>query len=83
MARFDPDPPFGAVLRRLRTARGYTIEEAAMRGGITANYLGDVERAQRNPTLKVVARILAGLGVTWTEFAQLVDAGDGSSHPPS
>lgn len=83
MPRFDPDPPFGAVLRRLRTARGYTIEEAAKRGGITANYLGDVERAQRNPTLKVVARILAGLGVTWTEFAQLVDADDSSSHPPS
>lgn len=73
MTRFDTDPPFGAVLRRLRQERGYTIEEAARRGGVTTNYLGDVERGQRNPTLRVVARILAGLRVTWVEFAALLE----------
>ena len=73
MARYDPDPPFGAVLRRLRTDRRFTIEEAAQRGGVTANYLGDVERGQRNPTMKVVARILAGLQVSWMQFAELLD----------
>jgi transcriptional regulator with XRE-family HTH domain len=76
MARFDPDPPFGFVLRRLRQERGFTIEEAAKRADVTANYLGDVERGQLNPTMKVVARILAGLRVTWSEFAQLLDAED-------
>jgi transcriptional regulator with XRE-family HTH domain len=74
MTRFDPDPPFGAVLRRLRQERGYTIEQAAKRGGVTANYLGDVERGLRNPTMKVVARLLAGLRVSWVEFAQLLDS---------
>lgn len=74
MARFDPDPPFGTVLRRLRQERGFTIEEAAKRGDVTANYLGDVERGQRNPTMKVMARILAGLRVSWTEFARRLDA---------
>ena len=73
MARYDPDPPFGAVLRRLRQERGFTIEETARRGGVTTNYLGDVERGQRNPTMKVVARILAGLRVTWVEFANLLE----------
>jgi transcriptional regulator with XRE-family HTH domain len=73
MARLDPDPPFGSVLRRLRQERGFTIEEAAKRADVTANYLGDVERGQRNPTMKVVARILAGLRVGWVEFAQLLD----------
>lgn len=73
MARFDPDPPFGSVLRRLRLERDYTIEEAAKRAQVTANYLGDVERGQRNPTMKVVARILAGLRVSWAGFAQLLD----------
>ena len=74
MAHFDPDPPFGTVLRHLRQQRGLTIEEAATRGGVTTNYLGDVERGQRNPTMKVVARILAGLRVTWAEFATILDA---------
>jgi transcriptional regulator with XRE-family HTH domain len=73
MNRYDPTPPFGAVLRQLRQERGVTIEEAARRGGVTANYLGDLERGQRNPTMKVVARILAGLRITWVEFAQLLD----------
>ena len=73
MAAFDPDPPFGSVLRRLRQERDLTIEEAAKRADVTANYLGDVERGQRNPTMKVVARILAGLRVRWIEFAQALD----------
>lgn len=73
MSRYDPDPPFGAVLRQLRQERGVTIEEAARRGSVTANYLGDVERGRRNPTMKVVARILAGLRTSWVEFALLVD----------
>ncbi|HEX2093945.1 MAG TPA: helix-turn-helix transcriptional regulator [Longimicrobiaceae bacterium] len=73
MTRYDPDPPYGAALRQLRQARGLTIEEAARRGGVTANYLGDVERGQRNPTIRVVGRILAGLRVTWAEFAQVLN----------
>ncbi len=73
MARYDPDPPFGAVLRQLRQERGFTIEEAARRGGVTANYLGDVERGQRNPTLKVVARVLTGLRVSWVDFASRLE----------
>jgi len=73
MARYDPDPPYGAALRRLRQARNLTIEEAARRGGVTANYLGDVERGQRNPTIRVVGHVLAGLKATWQEFAQELD----------
>jgi transcriptional regulator with XRE-family HTH domain len=80
MARVDPVPSFGAVLRSLRQERGYTIEEAARRAKISANYLGDVEHGRRNPTLKVVARILAGLHVSWTEFGQRLDRnGTGAS----
>jgi transcriptional regulator with XRE-family HTH domain len=76
MAHFNPDPPFGSVLRHLRQERNFTIEEAATRAQVTANYLGDVERGQRNPTMKVVARILAGLRVSWVEFARLLDGAD-------
>ncbi|WP_420130034.1 helix-turn-helix domain-containing protein [Longimicrobium sp.] len=73
MSDFDSDPPFGAVLRRLRQERGLTIEEAAKRGDVTANYLGDVERGRRNPTMKVMARILAGMRVSWSEFAAVLE----------
>jgi XRE family transcriptional regulator, regulator of sulfur utilization len=76
MSDFDSDPPFGAVLRRLRQERGLTIEEAAKRGDVTANYLGDVERGRRNPTMKVMARILAGMRVSWSEFAAVLEGLD-------
>jgi transcriptional regulator with XRE-family HTH domain len=73
MVQLEPDPPVGAALRALRKERGLTIEEAASRGKVTPNYLGDVERSARNPTVRVVARLLAGLGVTWAEFGALLD----------
>lgn len=76
MPEFDPDPLFGAALRRLRQERGLTIEEAAKRGDVTANYLGDVERGQRNPTMKVVARILAGMHISWSEFAAALEGAE-------
>jgi transcriptional regulator with XRE-family HTH domain len=75
MRSLDPDPPIGAVLRQLRQARGFTIEEAAERGRMAANYLGEVERGNRNPTLKVVARLLAALRITWSEFGAAIDSG--------
>jgi transcriptional regulator with XRE-family HTH domain len=83
MAYYDPEPPIGAALRAIRTERGCTIEEAASRGKITANYLGDVERSERNPTMKVVARLLAGLKVTWTEFGAVLDRLSASDPPRS
>lgn len=69
-----PDPPFGRVLRQLRHGRGLTIEETARRAKVAATYLSDVERGQRNPTLRITTRILEGLGITWTEFGRAVDA---------
>ena len=81
MTAFNPDPPFGPVLRRFRQERDYTIEEAAKRAHVTANYLGDVERGRRNPTMKVVSRILAGLRVGWVEFAQRLES-SADIHPP-
>ena len=74
MARHHSDPLYGAALRRLRQDRDLTIEEAARRAGVTANYLGDVERGQRNPTIRVVGRVLAGLPATWREFAQVLES---------
>jgi transcriptional regulator with XRE-family HTH domain len=54
---------FGDSIRRLRTASGITQEELADRSGIDRSYIGGVERGDRNPTLMVIAKIAAGLGV--------------------
>ena len=44
-------------LRRLRHARRWTQEELGERSGLTARYIGAIERGERNITLATLARI--------------------------
>jgi transcriptional regulator with XRE-family HTH domain len=54
---------FGAVVRELREARGWTQEELAERADMNASYLGFVERGDNVPTLTIIIQIAEGLRV--------------------
>lgn len=54
---------FGAVVRELREARGWTQEQLAERSDMNASYLGFVERGDNVPTLTIIIQIAEGLGV--------------------
>ncbi|HEX3534620.1 MAG TPA: helix-turn-helix transcriptional regulator [Gemmatimonadaceae bacterium] len=54
---------FGAVVRELREARGWTQEQLAERSEMNASYLGFVERGDNVPTLTIIIQISEGLGV--------------------
>lgn len=69
------DPDVGAILRAFRVERGLTQEQLAARARMHRNYVGGVERGEKSPTLKSVGRMLAVLGVTWTEFGAALDRG--------
>jgi transcriptional regulator with XRE-family HTH domain len=56
-------------VRRLRQERGWTQEELADRVGLSARYIGQIERAQASMTVSVLGRIANALKV---EPAQLV-----------
>ena len=60
---------FGAVVRELREARGWTQEELAERAEMNASYLGFVERGDNVPTLTIIIQLGEGLGI---EPAQLL-----------
>ena len=53
-----------ANVRQFRLARGLSQEELSHRAGIDVRYLGGIERAQRNPSIKVVASIADSLAVS-------------------
>ena len=56
-------------VRRLRTLRGWTQEDLADRVGLSARYVGQIERAQASMSVTVLGRLADALRV---EAAELV-----------
>ena len=67
----DLTPVVGENLRRLRTQRGLSLEKLAQQSGVSRAMLGQIELGQSAPTINVLWKIAAGLGVT---FSALITA---------
>ena len=59
---------FGGAVRKKRVAFGWTQETLAERCGLHVNYLGAVERAQRNISIDNMQRIAESLETTISEL---------------
>jgi transcriptional regulator with XRE-family HTH domain len=53
----------GKAIRTLREARNLTQESLADQAGMTANYVGDTERGERNISVRALWLIADGLDV--------------------
>lgn len=53
----------GRAIRRRREALGLSQEELAERSGLHRNYIGGIERGERNVGIKAIFRLAAGLGL--------------------
>ena len=53
----------GYRIRYLRQNKGLSIEALALEADINRNYLGDLERGMRNPTVVVLNKIAKALDV--------------------
>jgi len=66
---------FGERLRELRTARDLSQERLAELAGLDRNYIGQIERAERNVALVNIVRIAKALGVEPAEMFAPFTAG--------
>ena len=61
---------FGARVRALRKAAGFSQEDFALEIGLDRTYMGGIERGERNVALLNICRIARGLKIS---ASQLLD----------
>ena len=67
----------GDALRQTRDERGLSQDELGLDTGVHRNYIGGVERGERQPTVSTVARLAHALGYRTSELSSgLHHAGD-------
>lgn len=59
----DPLNVFAANLRRLREDAGISQEELGLRVGIDVSNVSRYEAGKRDPSVRTVARLAAGIGI--------------------
>ncbi len=64
-----PSQQIGRVVRRLRSAKGWTQRALAERAGVTDAYIAMLETGVRqNPSLRLLRRLAKALGVPAAEL---------------
>lgn len=64
----DPSSNIGPNIRRRRQALGLSLEALAQASGVSSTMLSEVERARKNPTVKLAYQIALSLGCSLTEL---------------
>ena len=58
----------GEKIREHRKKIGLSLENLALNAEITPNFLGDIERGVKKPSIDTLESVLAALGLTFGEF---------------
>ena len=67
-----------ANLKKIRLARGYSLDVVAEQTGVSKSMLGQIERGEANPTIGTLGKIVSGLRVS---LADLVETPGESVYP--
>src|SRR3978361_2012205 len=82
--QIDHQIQIGPRVRALREAMDFSLRDLAVRSGVSAPMLSQVERGETSPTLAVAGRIAAGLDLRLSQLLRLGEEGAGPARrsPP-
>ena len=64
----DVNVKVGLMIKKYRMSKGLTQEELSFEAGLHRTYIGHVERAEKNITIKNVEKIAKGLNIDISEL---------------
>ncbi len=65
---------FGQVLQYLRHKRGLSQEELGFESNYHRTYISQLERGQKNPSLKAIFRLAEALGIRPSEMIRRIES---------
>jgi transcriptional regulator with XRE-family HTH domain len=63
----------GRAIRATRDEQQVSQEELGFRSGVHRNYIGGIERAERQPSVTALARLAEALGVALSDLLALAE----------
>lgn len=76
------DQALGQALRKLRTERGWSQSELALRADIDRNYLSLIELGRNSPSVRMLLRLCSALDVSAAEVLTDVERRVAILQPP-
>ncbi len=65
---------FGRILQELRTKRGLSQEKLGFEADYHRTYISQLERGQKNPSLKAIFRLAEALAITPSEMIRRIES---------
>ena len=69
-----PEKAFGRALRKAREKRGLSQDGLAHKTGYSRNYVGQIERGEKNPTLRIILDLAEALEVRAATMIAFVES---------
>lgn len=69
-----PQAALGAAVRELREERGLSQEALGHAAGVHRNWIGGIERGERNPTFTSIIKVAAALHVSAAELVAAAES---------
>ena len=69
----DINKQLGKRIKYLRSLVKWSQEDLALEAGVNKNYLSDLERGERNPTVKILEKIAKAFGIFLDELLRGIE----------